>query len=84
MLDSETKWSRFAVLCFCNYRYCTTGHNGFREFYYGGESTRPTNERRSNGKETTVYSRYRAKMLAALRRVKPDGYGTLWLSLIHI
>ena len=44
--------------------------------YHGGEGAPPTNEHTPNDKETTiVYCRSGAKMLPALRRVKPDGYG---------
>ena len=45
--------------------------------YYGGESAPLTNEYMSNDEEKG----HEAKLLAALRRVKPDGYGASWLYL---
>ena len=47
--------------------------------WYGGESVPPTNEHTtSNDKDTRLQQcRYGAKILAALCRVKPDGYGEL-------
>ena len=41
-----------------------------------GESAPPTYEQASNDKE----KRHGAKLLAALRRVEPDGYGAPWIS----
>ena len=41
--------------------------------YYGGETASLTNEQTSNDKQ-----RHGAKVLEALRRVKPDGYVAAW------
>ena len=42
--------------------------------YYAGESAPLTNKQTSNDKE----KRHEAKVLAALRRVRPDGCGAPW------
>ena len=40
--------------------------------YYGGESSLPTSDHQMA--KRLLWFRYGAKILAALRRVKPDGY----------